>query len=131
MKKIYLAICILVSSATLSVAQITITQSDLPVAGLAFTTAVDDNYVSVIPAGGASQTWNYSGLLNNDQDTVGFIPAAGTPFAAQYPTANLATFSPTTGSYAYFTSNSSGFYQNGVTDSAITGGALIYNPANL
>ena len=131
MKKIYFSICLFVSTAAVSDAQITVTQADLPVVGLAFTTAVDTNYVSVIPAGGAGQTWNYSGLLNFDQDTVGFIPAAGTPFAAQFPTANLATYSPSTANYAYFTSNSSGFYQNGVTDSAITGGVLAYNPANL
>ena len=131
MKKIYLAFSFLVSTAAVSVAQITVTQSDLPVSGLAFTTALDDNYVAPIPAGGASQTWNYAGLLNVDQDTVGFMPAAGTPFAAQFPTANLATYSANSGSYSYFTSGSSGFYQNGISDTSITGGVLAYNPANL
>src|SRR5436190_10473190 len=106
MKKIYFAISILFAFTSVSKAQITITQADLPVVGLAFTTAHDDNYSAPIPAGGASQTWNYSGLLNTYQDTVVFIAAAGTPFAAQVPSANLATYDPSSGSYSYFTTNS-------------------------
>jgi len=131
MKKIYLVMSVLLASTTISEAQITINQSDLPVVGFAFVTAQDDNYVASIPAGGANQTWNYSGLLNLNQDTVAFFAAAGTPYAAQFPTANLATYSPSDGSYSYFSSNSTGFYQNGISDSGVTGGFISFNPANL
>ena len=131
MKKIYLALTFILCLSVLSRAQITITSADLPAAGLAFTTAHDDNYVAHIPAGGASQTWNYSGLLNTYVDTVAFISAAGTPWASQVPSANLAIFSPSTGNYSYFTSSSTGFYQNGGSDTGVTGGFAAYNPPYL
>jgi hypothetical protein len=130
MRKNYLTFCFLILSAIAS-AQITITSADLPVVGLAFTRAVDDNYVAAIPPGGAAQTWNYSSLLNTYVDTVAFMPVAGTPFAAQFPTANLASYDPSSGTYAYFTSNTTGFYQNGATDTSLAAGYVAFNPAYL
>ncbi|MFI5220219.1 MAG: T9SS type A sorting domain-containing protein [Bacteroidia bacterium] len=118
MKKIYsLLITAMLIAGNIN-AQITITQSNLPVAGWGFIDAVDSNYTAAIPAGGAGQTWNYASLINGYQDSLLFISSAGTPYAAQFTGANLAAFDPQTGGYAYFTSSASGFYLNGAVSAA-------------
>ena len=116
MKKIYSLLIVaitIISSALNTHAQITIIQSNLPVAGWGIIDAKDSNYTATIPAGGAAQSWNYASLINSYQDSLLFISSAGTPYAAQFTGANLATFDPQTGEYGYFTSNASGFYLNG------------------
>jgi hypothetical protein len=110
MKKIYLLL--IVFSATYSFAQ-TIDQSDLPFAGLGWTSGVDTNYNAPVTPGGSGQSWDYSGLQYDYVDTSGFGVAAGTPYASTFPTANLAAQDQTTGDWTYFTSNSTGFYVNG------------------
>src|SRR5262245_12096729 len=131
MKKIYAFLFALAAGSLPGYAQLTLQSSDLPVPGLAFTLANNDTMTGPIPAGGAAQTWNYASLSNVYTDTVGFIAAAGTPSAALVPSANLATHDPSTGTYAYFTSSASGFYQNGASDSAVTGGFAELDPPQL
>jgi hypothetical protein len=131
MKKNYLTLIMLLFLAGAASAQITITQADLPVAGLAYTLAGDDTYSAPIPAGGASQSWNYAGLNSLFLDTTAFIPAAGTPNAAMFPTANLASYDPNGGSYSYFITNANGFYSAGASDSSLPGGSLIFSPPYL
>ena len=108
-------------------AQITITSADLPAAGVSFINARDSGYTAAIPAGGANQTWNYSSLLNLEQDTTAFIQAAGTQGASLFPAANLATYNAGSNSYTYFISNNNGFFVNGATNGPL-GGVLAYNP---
>lgn len=127
MKKIYLTLILFMSLTYITNAQITVTSADLPVAGLSFIIATDTS-VFPVPASGPSQTWNFATLSNVSQDTTAFINAAGTPYTAQFPTANLASFSPIDSVYSYFTSSSSGFYLNGVAD---TSGSFIYSPAQM
>jgi len=115
-----------------SYAQITITQSDLPIVGTYYINATDSNYVASIPAGGAAQSWNFSTLLNNVQDTLGFISSVGTPYAANFPLANLAGYDVNSNSWVYFISSSTGFYINGGFSTAFFGGIVLkYNPAQL
>jgi hypothetical protein len=121
MKKIYLLALFI---PIFSQAQ-TITQSDLPFAGLAFTTANDSNYVASIPAGGTSQTWNYAGLLNLVIDTSGFQNASGTPYVGTFSSSNLAAYDWQSGGYSYFSTNSSGFYTNGT---GTPGGNTVISP---
>ncbi len=109
-------------------AQITITSADLPVIGLSYVTATDTNFTAAITAGGANQTWNYTSLQNHSQDTTSFIDAAGTQAASFFPTANLATFDVSAGSYTYFISNTTGFYINGATTGGALGGLLEFDP---
>ena len=107
MKKIYsFIICLL---PLMAAAQITLTQSDLPYAGVAWTSAVNNSYSAAIPAGGANQSWDYSTLLNVNVDTTLFLPVGG-PQASMFPSANCATYDPSNGQWQYFLSNSSGFY---------------------
>lgn len=126
MKKIYLLISLLLP--LLAHAQITVTQVDLPVAGVVYIDATDETYSASIPAGGMGQSWNYSQLQNFLQDTLGFISSAGTPYASSFPGANLAGYNQITNSYVYFTSNSTGFYLNG---GAAPQGVFVYNPAQM
>jgi len=110
MKKLYLFL--LAFGSSFSFAQ-TIDQSDLPFAGLGWTSGVDSNYIVVIPAGGTGQSWNFSGLQYDYIDTSGFANAAGTPYAGNFPTANLAAHNSATDEWSYFTNSSTGFYING------------------
>ena len=131
MKKNYYSLLLVLILAGTASAQITINQSDLPVAGLAYTLAGDDTYSAPIPAGGASQSWNYSGLNNFFTDTTAFIPAAGTPYAAQFPSANLASYDPNGGTYTYFITNTNGFYTAGAADTTLPGGGIFFTPPYL
>ena len=110
MKKIYL---LALSFFSLSAIAQTIVQSDMPFAGLAWTSGTDTTYSAAIPAGGAGQNWNYSGLQYDYVDTSGFGNSAGTPYATSYPSANLAAHKISTDEWTYFTSASTGFYVNG------------------
>jgi len=127
MKKIYLLLFPLIPF--FSSAQITINQSNLPVAGWGYINAVDSNYSAAITPGGASQAWNYATLQNLDQDSLLFINAAGTPYAGSFPGANLAGFDAQTGTYAYFTSGATGFYVNGAASATMN--PLIFNPTQI
>ena len=107
----------------------TATQSDLPYAGLAWLNAVDSIYSNVIPAGGLNQTWDYTNIQNDVNDTVGFISSVGTPYAGSFSGSNLAAYNQTDGSYTYATTNSSGIYINGIVTS--TGTIISYSQASL
>jgi len=125
MKKLYLLL--FVFSTTYSFAQ-TLDQSDLPFAGLGWTSGVDTTYSAAIPAGGIGQNWDYSNLQYDYVDTSGFGNAAGTPYAASFPTANLAAQDQTTGDWSYFTTSATGFYVNGfVTGSS----AFVISPPQM
>ncbi len=126
MKKLYTLISCLFSLAT--IAQPTITQSDLPAAGLIFRSANDDNYVAPVPAGGANQTWNYTTLMNVTTDTIAFGAATGTPYASLFPGSNLTIYDNAQGSYEYLVSNASGLYVSGLASATDT---VIYNPKML
>lgn len=118
MKKLLLLACTVISLQ--SFAQI-IYQSDLPFAGLGWTSGVDTTYNDPVPMGGAGQTWDFSGLQIDYIDTTGFMDAAGTPYASTFPDANLAAHKQGTDAWSYFTNESTGFYVNGY----VTGGTEI------
>ena len=126
MKKTYTLLMLL--SPLLIQAQITVTGNDLPFPLLAFTMVHDTAYHSPMTPGGANQVWNYISLQNTMQDTLAFIPASSTPFTAQFPNANLASYDVPNNSYSYFISNNTGFYLNGGTNNITTGGNVVYNP---
>lgn len=128
MKKIYILFVMLLP--VVSQAQITIVQSDLPIVGSGYINAVDDNYNAPMTPGGASQNWNYAGLLNADQDSLLCLSATGTPYAGIYPQSNLAALDPNTGSWIYFISNSTGFKLNGGMVTGF-GNPLVFNPPQM
>jgi hypothetical protein len=107
------------------VAQITITTADLPTPFLWWSTAIDTAYQNPMLPGGSSAVWDYSNIQTNELDTIGFIPSSGTPYQANFPTANLYGFDVQTNTHTYFSTNANGLYFNGgVLNSTI----LAYNP---
>ena len=126
MKKIYLLLSGLLP--IIAFAQPTITQSDLPGAGLEIRMAKDTAYHVAVPGGGTNQTWNYASWTYTQVDTTGFVSATGTPYAGLFPLANLATYSPSSNTWEYFISNSSGFASNGARTSSLT---IVFNPAEM
>jgi hypothetical protein len=125
MKKIYFTLLTFLPFITSAQ---TLTQADLPVAGMAFTIGTDSAYTAAVPPGGMNQTWDFTGLQNLLTDTVGFISSAGTPYAASFSGSNLAGYDQETGTYSYFTSNPNGFYFDGFASSS---GTFVYNPSSL
>lgn len=123
MKKIYtLIVCFL---PILALAQPTITQSDLPVAGTVWIMANNNSFSGSILAGGSNQTWDYTSLTNNQTDTTAFLSVVGTPYVDSFPSATTVTYDPSDTSWEYLTSNSSGFYLNGGVSN---GGYLKFTP---
>ncbi len=134
MKKTGLLFSLLLLGASLQ-AQITITIAQLPYAGLGYVNSVDTSFTIPVPAGGASTAWNFASLLTQDDtDTVGWTTASSTPYTADFPTANLASHSPTDSVYVYSTSNSGGYYLNGVRYYGVSApfgvNKVVFNPAN-
>lgn len=135
MKKTLLFLVALAASGLLQ-AQITVTTAQLPYAGLGYVNAVDTSFTGPIPAGGVSQSWNFSTLLTQDDtDTLGWTTASSTPYTSDFPSSNLASHSANDSIYVYFTSNANGFYMNGVRyygQAAPFGvSKVVFNPANL
>lgn len=135
-KTIHLIFALIIFSLSVS-AQITLTQSDLPVAGTAYIVGADSAYNAAITPGGANQSWDYSGLVNSVQDTIGFIAASTSPYASNFPLANLASHNVVDSMWTFFISNPTGFYINGAYSygSSGVGGLsnipLVYNPSQL
>jgi hypothetical protein len=125
MKKILLLAFSCISFYTFSQ---TLTQSDLPFAGLGWTSGVDTTYADPVPAGGTGQNWNLSGLQYDYVDTSGFMNAAGTPYAGTFAGANLAAYKQSTDEWSYFTSSSTGFYVNGFVSASAP---FVINPPQM
>ncbi|MFN8165037.1 MAG: T9SS type A sorting domain-containing protein [Bacteroidia bacterium] len=98
----------------------TVTTADLPYNGQAFFMGTDSTYVVPMLPGGSGASWDYSGLQNLETDTVGFGPAAGTPYASSFPAATLCGHKIWTNDYSYFHGNSSGFYIDGFANLTTT-----------
>ena len=108
-------------------AQITITRSDFGNAG-DFAIMVHDTLHSTVTRGnaGASQTWTLTSLLNHFTDTTNFLNPASTPYAASFPSSNLAGYNTLDSSYYYINASSTGIYALGlVTPNPFTGNPLI------
>jgi hypothetical protein len=116
MKKFYLLLIVFATTNTFAQ---TLDQSDLPFAGLGWTSGVDTSYSASVPAGGTGQSWDFSGLQYDYVDTSGFADASGTPYAGIFPTSNLASHDLSTGDWSYFTNSSNGFYVNGFVTNAV------------
>jgi hypothetical protein len=135
MKKLFLLMAMCVTGFVN--AQITITTADLPTAGSGYILATDTVFSDVISPGGPNQVWNYSQLVNHNQDTLLFQAAAGTPYVSNFPGSTMAVNSPTDSVWAYFISNPNGLYLKGAYTYSVggIGGvsniALVYNPAQI
>jgi Secretion system C-terminal sorting domain len=107
---------------TVSVAQITISQSDFPAVGDIWVSFSDDrvNVHPLTPAG-PNQSWDYSAaFLVNDTSVLQFINPAATPagWASNYPNATHAIYSPLDTMAQYFIGQTNGFYLDGIYSGA-------------
>lgn len=71
-------------------AQITITQSDFITVGKTIYQAIDSNATIMIGSAGANRTWNFSSLASDSKDTIDVVTPGSTPYASNFPGANLA-----------------------------------------
>ncbi|HNL39843.1 MAG TPA: hypothetical protein PKH43_11930 [Saprospiraceae bacterium] len=124
------ALFLLVAQA--STAQITLTSANMPGAGLTFTSdEVESSFLSSlnIGAAGPNQTWNFSNAPTIDfPQPQYYLAPASTPFAASFPTSNLAFTDELsdTADYNYLLLNNSGMSQLGLAGGT---GNLNLNPA--
>lgn len=90
MKKLLLGFCSIFFLSFLSMAQITITNSNPPTAGNVLTEREDTLHAGVsIGNAGANQTWNFSGLVNHKVTQTGFVVPSSLPGVSNFPSANL------------------------------------------
>lgn len=102
MKRLLLGLFPLLAALQLS-AQITLTDADIGAPGSSYIMGIDDTFDSTFTLGsaGANQSWDFSSLGVDGVDTVNFEDPANTPYAADFPTANLAIFQGNLSGYAY------------------------------
>jgi len=108
MKKI---IFIFILFASQSFAQITLTSANNPVDGDENAYTVCDTTNIFHGSSGANQTWSFPNLIPIVSSLESYLDPALTPYAAQFPTSNLAGI--VNGSLSYFTTSSTNFLFNG------------------
>lgn len=115
---ISVALCMGLFIAPMASGQITLTQADMPQVGITVVSNYDLS-PSVTPgSAGASVTWNFSALHNSSSQTTTFVTAASTPYAAKFPTANLADSIYDTAGYTFLLSSATAFSIVGLTSVA-------------
>lgn len=122
MKKIYLTLFLLPAFAS---AQVTITQAVHGINPGNSSTLIEADTGSYTPgSAGASQTWNFSGLvISGTPYTTNYVAPSTTPYASSFPGATVAS-DDGTGDYTYYTQTSSGVEVDGEAASAYT---LVYS----
>lgn len=97
-------------------AQITVTDADIVGVGDDVEVAHDTIPGAItIGSGGASQTWNFSALNEDDLDTLKFRAPAGYPGAVDFPMANIVLEdSGEDSTWMYLTKNTTGLFVNGM-----------------
>lgn len=110
MKKIFLLLLMILTSELFS--QVTLTSSINPLPGE--TEKTIDCDTSGIQQGnsGANQTWNFTNLIRTDSSVISWVSPSSTPYAAQFPTSNIAS-SIDNSNYQYFISSSASLLVNG------------------
>ncbi|MES2762554.1 MAG: T9SS type A sorting domain-containing protein [Bacteroidota bacterium] len=114
-------------------AQITFTQSDLPTAGTMWFELTDTTTHQVITPGGANQTWNYSNFTVAMSAATHFQNTAAAPagWSSNFPSSQMLTYSAADTTATYYSSNSTGFYTDGIYDGGLNpqpGNVLAFNP---
>jgi hypothetical protein len=122
MKKLYILFLLTFGGGIIN-AQITLTNSDMPVIGTSFLYAQDTTRTTSPGSSGANQSWDLSTLKNQSIDTVAVLSASGTPAASKFPmssfvfsASNAYTAHTKQWTYYYITANALellGFYQSG------------------
>ena len=131
MKKLLLSFVLLASTLFFAQAQITINQSDMPTVKTVIHMSVDTLSPIVVTPSGPSQTWTYTGIANDKQDSVFFPQSDWTPFGYQNPTSNICMYQLPDTTYAYLLSSPSNVTMVGIVQSLVIGGNYISASAHL
>lgn len=93
-------------------AQMTLTSSNNPVAGDIDGYKICDTTNISQGNSGANQNWSFLSLIRQDSSNVTFVSASSTPYAAQFPSSNLASTNDNS-NYNFMTTSSSNMFING------------------
>jgi hypothetical protein len=109
-----------------TVAQITVTDTDISGVGDVLYQAYDSNPGAVINVGipGLNQTWDFSSLQESSTGSLLFISPLGTAYQNQYPNANLCVNDNS--SFIYYDKTNSGYFMLGKGDTVFHSPALFY-----
>ena len=102
------------------IAQPTLTASGTaPIVGYTTFTIMNEGFLE--GPSGANQTWNFTSIGNISANADEYVTVASTPYASQFPNANLAS-----SSFSYFNSNITAFTLVG----KVSPGGVVYNYSN-
>jgi hypothetical protein len=109
-----------------TVAQITVTDTDISGVGDILYQAYDSNPGAIINVGipGLNQTWDFSSLQESSTGSLLFISPLGTAYQNQYPNANLCVNDNS--SFIYYDKTTSGYFMLGKGDTVFHSPALFY-----
>ncbi|MDQ3021859.1 MAG: T9SS type A sorting domain-containing protein [Bacteroidota bacterium] len=93
-------------------AQITLTGANNPSAGDIYHYTICDTTNITQGNAGANQTWSFLSLTGIDSNTLYFVAASTTPYAAQFPTSNIAATNDNS-EYSYISASSANLLLNG------------------
>lgn len=108
---------------TSAIAQITVNESDVVVAG-DMVIQNNDTLPSVsAPTIGANQTWDYSGLVAHEEDTMNFVAPGWLANSAAFPTSNIAVESD--GAEIYLEKDAAGLRTLGIVADFFGGAPIV------
>jgi hypothetical protein len=111
MKKLIVLIIILLSASQIF-SQVVLTNSINPTPGNTQRIVNCDTTGIVQGNSGTNQTWNFTTLTRQDSSLLSWVTASSTPYAAQFPTSNMASTNDNS-NYNYFTTSSANLLTNG------------------
>jgi hypothetical protein len=103
---------IVIAFSTNSFSQVTLTSSNNPVPGNTAKSVTCDTTGIVEGNSGSNQSWNFAGIIRRDSSVNTFVASGTTPYAAQFPSSNVASTSDNQ-EYSYYTTSSSELLYNG------------------
>lgn len=129
MKKIGQILGMICLLPAVSVAQITIVETDMAQVGDIIHRNIDTLAVVTPGNAGANQTWDLSNAVAHQTETTSAVAPSTTPFASGFSASNLALTTDNS-SYLYFTQNSSSLVADGIGGDLIGTGSPLTVPFN-
>lgn len=129
MKKIGQMLGMICLLPAVSMAQITIVETDMAQVGDIINRNTDTLALVVPGNAGANQTWDLSNAVAHQTETTYAVAPSSTPFASGFSASNLA-LTTDNASYLYFTQNSSSLVADGIGGDLIGTGTPLVVPFN-
>lgn len=127
MKKFYIFLFSILFTQALN-AQITLTNSDYPVAGSIVATSQDiSSTVNIGSPSASSQTWDFSALVQDINDTMAYFDPTLTPQGSAFTTSDMATYDRVNQIYTYYQHQSGGLFIKGISWDLSAFGFGVYN----